>query len=92
MPLICTVIARGLAMLDAMASVLVSVSVSVSNSTNPCYAESNVTASLTPLSEQMFSLMRSILVEIPLSIIGFWLPVLRAVIIGLQSLSGSLPG
>jgi hypothetical protein len=89
MPLISTVIARALALIDAFSSAFIATSVTVDNSTNCCYPQTNITATYTPLGQDVLSLIKLVMVDTPLSIIPFWLPALKEAVAGLMTVSAS---
>jgi hypothetical protein len=85
MPLISSVIARTLAIVDYFSGYFFDTSVNVGNATNSCYQQTNISATLTPCGQQVLSLIDLILYRTPLSIMPFWVPVLKEVLNGLAA-------
>lgn len=85
MPLVSSIIARILVIVDAISVAFISTSVSVDNLTNPCGPQTNISVTFTPCGQTVLSFTRQILVGTPLSIISFWLPALNAVLAGLSA-------
>ncbi len=89
MLLVSSILARGLALTDAVSQYFIVAGATVGNYSNCGNLPVNVSVTPTSCGQEVFTVIRMLLIDNPLSLVNFWMPALAEILNGMSAVARS---